>query len=51
MAFQFATVPPQPTLLEAKEGVELDKSNFVVAPVPENDFPTTVRDIQGGFNF
>ena len=42
MAFQFATVPPQPTLLEAKGGEEeLDKSNSVVDTVPEDDIPCT----------
>ena len=45
MAFHFATVPPQPTLLEAKEGEELGKSNSVDAPAPEDDIPTAVRDI------
>ena len=44
MAFHFATVPPQPTLLEAKGGDELGKSNSVV-DVPEGASPTTVRDI------
>ena len=45
MAFHFATVPPQPTLLEAKGGEELDKSHTVVDTVPEDDFPASAKDI------
>ena len=46
MAFKFATVPPQPTLLEAK-GEVLDQNNPIISPEPEEgpSSPLTASEV------